>query len=318
MSGEALGREDARVRPSVGMVDTTGSHEYTLRHEKKHNGNTALSPTAISNAEYNEFRTFLEDACGIVLGENKQYLVSSRLTRIMTEYKMDSMGKLIASIRRSEMKGLRDKIVEAMTTNETSWFRDGHPFKTLEEVIFPELGKEKRNPVRIWSAACSAGQEPYSISMTVQEFQTSNPGLLSGNIQIVATDISPAILSVGEAGRYDAMAMARGLDEERKRKFFKTTPAYSEVIPQVRARVQFRELNLLKSYALLGKFDVIFCRNVLIYFSSECKRDIINRMASSLNPGGYLFLGGSESLTGVSEAFEMIRTRSGVVYRLRL
>lgn len=276
-----------------------------------------MSPTTINNAEYNEFRKFLEDACGIVLGENKQYLVSSRLTRIMHEYQMESLGKLIVSIRTSENKGLRDKIVEAMTTNETSWFRDGHPFQTLKEIIFPELGKSKKNPVRIWSSACSAGQEPYSISMAAQEFQASNPGLLSGNIQIVATDISPAILKAAESGRYDPLAMARGLDEERKKKFFKITPAYSEVSPQIRARVQFRELNLLKSYALLGKFDVIFCRNVLIYFSSESKQDIVNRMAASLNPGGYLFLGGSESLAGVSEAFEMVRTRSGVVYRLR-
>lgn len=276
-----------------------------------------MSPTTINNAEYNEFRKFLEDACGIVLGENKQYLVSSRLTRIMHEYQMESLGKLIVSIRTSENKGLRDKIVEAMTTNETSWFRDGHPFQTLKEIIFPELGKSKKNPLRIWSAACSAGQEPYSISMAAQEFQASNPGLLSGNIQIVATDISPAILKAAESGRYDALAMARGLDEERKKKFFKITPAYCEVNPQIRARVQFRELNLLKSYALLGKFDVIFCRNVLIYFSSESKQDIVNRMAASLNPGGYLFLGGSESLAGVSEAFEMVRTRSGVVYRLR-
>jgi chemotaxis protein methyltransferase CheR len=276
-----------------------------------------LPPKSITASEYDDFRKYLEGVSGIVLGDNKQYLVSSRVTKLMTEHRTETLGDLVALIKGGTVRGLKERIIEAMTTNETSWFRDRHPFSMLKETIYPELGKQKKNPVRIWSAACSSGQEPYSLSMITQEFQVSNPGVLPGTVQIVATDISPAMLRSAEQGKYDGLAMARGLDEERKKKFFKITPAYCEVLPMIKARVQFRELNLLQSYALLGKFDVIFCRNVLIYFATDSKCDIIKRMAGALNPGGYLFLGGSESMTGVSELFDMVRTSSGVVYKLR-
>lgn len=279
--------------------------------------NTTLSATVISPEEYRDFSTFLEKACGIVLGENKQYLVSSRLSRVMLEFKLHSFGDLVAAIKRDAQTPLRNRIVEAMTTNETSWFRDNHPFVTLKEHIFPELGRMRRNPIRIWSAACSSGQEPYSISMAVHEFQMSNPGVMSGEVTIVATDISPAIVNQARTGRYDALSMARGLSLERKQRYFRKEGDMMEIIPAVRTRVQFRELNLLQSYALLGRFDIIFCRNVLIYFSSDSKRDILERLARSLNPGGYLFLGGSESITGLSEAFEMVRHPGGVVYRVK-
>ncbi len=279
--------------------------------------NMTLSATVISPEEYRDFRSFLEKACGIVLGENKQYLVSSRLSRVMHEFDLKSFGELVAAIKREAQTPLRSRIVEAMTTNETSWFRDNHPFATLKERIFPELGKLRRNPIRVWSAACSSGQEPYSISMTVHEFQMSNPGVMSGEVAIVATDISPAIVNQARSGRYDSLSMARGLSLERKQRYFRLEGDMMEIIPAVRKRVQFRELNLLQSYALLGRFDVIFCRNVLIYFSGDSKRDILERLGRALNPGGYLFLGGSESITGLSDAFEMVRHGGGVVYRLK-
>lgn len=269
----------------------------------------------ISKSEYEEFRRFLENACGIVLGDNKQYLVSSRLNRIIAECKYNSLGELVVALKRDTSKELTDRIVEAMTTNETSWFRDIHPFNTLKERILPELSVARRMPIRIWSAACSSGQEPYSISMTVHEFQMANPGKLNAEVQIVATDISPAMLRIAQKGRYDDMAMARGLTPERKKRYFKETPSYWQITPQVSARIQFRPLNLLQSFALLGKFDIIFCRNVLIYFSSESKKDIISRMTKTLNPGGYLFLGGSESTAGAADELSMTRTNGGVVYQ---
>lgn len=276
-----------------------------------------MSATLIGPEEYREFRDFLEQACGIVLGENKQYLVSSRLARVMNEFQFASFGELLAALRRDPGQRLRNRIVEAMTTNETSWFRDNHPFMILKEVIFPELGRARRNPVRIWSAACSSGQEPYSVAMVLNEFQMSNPGVLGGEVQIVATDISPAMLDVARTGRYDGLSMARGLSPERKQRYFRQQGEFWEIIPALRERVQFRDLNLLQNFSLLGRFDVIFCRNVLIYFSADSKRDILARMARTLNPGGYLFLGGSESLTGLSDAFEMVRHGGSVVYRLK-
>lgn len=271
--------------------------------------------STISPQEYEEFRKFLEKVCGIVLGDNKQYLVYSRLNRLLSEFKYPSFGDLITALKMDKSKDLTDRIVEAMTTNETSWFRDIHPFNTLKERILPEVAKTRRNPIRIWSAACSSGQEPYSIGIAIQEFQMSNPGLLQSDVQIVATDISPAMLRIAEKGRYDDLAMARGLTPERKKRYFKETPSFWQINPAISSKVQFRSLNLLQSYALLGRFDVIFCRNVLIYFSSESKKDIITRMSKTLNPGGYLFLGGSESISGIDTGLKMVRTNGGVVYQ---
>lgn len=275
-----------------------------------------MPTTTITPEEYQRFREFLEKVCGIVLGDNKQYLVSSRLNRLMADQKLDSIGALVDALNRDRGRELTNRIVEAMTTNETSWFRDVHPFNTLKERILPELAKDRRTPIRIWSSACSSGQEPYSISMTIQEFQMANPGLLKTDVQIIATDISPAMLEIAEKGKYDDLAMARGLTPERKKRYFRETPSYWQINPQISSRIQFKQLNLLQSHALLGRFDVIFCRNVLIYFSSESKQDILTRMSKTLNPGGYLFLGGSESITGISTDLKMVRTNGGVVYQV--
>lgn len=272
---------------------------------------------SLSETDYHNFRKYLENMCGIVLGDNKQYLVNSRLSKLLHEHKMTSLGDLLVVLNKDKSRELTNKVVEAMTTNETSWFRDIHPFNTLKERIFPELAKATRRPIRIWSAACSSGQEPYSISMTVSEFQSSNPGLLKSEVQLIATDISPAILSAADKGRYDDMSMARGLSPERKKKFFKETPNYWQVSPLIRSRIQFKPLNLLQGYALLGRFDIIFCRNVLIYFSTESKKEIVEKMCRCLNPGGYLFLGGSESITGITDKLDMVRTNGGVVYQLK-
>lgn len=272
---------------------------------------------SLSAADYQNFRQYLENMCGIVLGDNKQYLVNSRLNKLLNEQKMDSLGDLLLVLKKDSSRELTNKVVEAMTTNETSWFRDIHPFNTLKERILPELSKKSRKPIRIWSSACSSGQEPYSISMTISEFQSSNPGMLNSEVQLVATDISPAILNAADKGCYDDMSMARGLSPERKKKFFKETPNYWQVSPMIRSRIQFKSLNLLQGYALLGRFDIIFCRNVLIYFSTESKKEILEKMCNCLNPGGYLFLGGSESITGITDKLDMVRTNGGVVYQLK-
>ena len=265
--------------------------------------------------EYKSFQAFLEKACGIVLGENKHYLVSSRLTRLMREQNIASLHDLVQQLEGPGSQKLRTQVIEAMTTNETLWFRDTYPFEVLSQTILTEFKNEKKATARIWSAACSSGQEPYSISMISDEFAQQNP--FAPKIEVVATDISQAILDEAKKGKYDALALARGLSEERKRRYFSSIGNQSQVNANVRARVTFREGNLLQSYVALGKFDVIFCRNVLIYFSAESKKDILNRMAKSLNPRGYLLLGASESIAQYSDAFEMVRASTGVVYRLK-
>jgi chemotaxis protein methyltransferase CheR len=268
-------------------------------------------------SDYNRFREFLEDACGIVLGDNKQYLVSSRLSRLMTENNMASLGQLLDEITSKNNRGLQENIIEAMTTNETSWFRDTHPFTNFTEIILPDICKDRTSPIRIWSAACSSGQEPYSISMSIHEFQMFKPGLLKSDVKIIATDISPAMLDFARKAKYESLAMARGLSDERKQRYFQEVFGGWEITPNIRSRVEFRELNLMDNYALLGRFDVIFCRNVLIYFATKSKQDILERMTKALNPGGYLYLGGSEALFGVGNKYEVIRTSGGVIYKLK-
>ena len=270
-----------------------------------------------ANLDFEQFRVFLEKACGILLGENKQYLVSSRLNKLMEQQGIKSLGELIQRIQSQPRSGLREQVVDAMTTNETLWFRDTYPFQLLSDKIFPELGKSGRT-IKIWSAASSSGQEPYSIAMTALEQQVKRPGSMPGGVQIVGTDISSTMLNQCKEGIYDSLALARGLSPERKRLFFEP---YGDnkmrVVERVRKLTSFRPLNLLESYSLLGKFDIIFCRNVLIYFAPEVKSKILNQFASSLNPGGYLMLGASESLAGLTDKFEMIRCNPGIVYKVK-
>lgn len=273
-----------------------------------------MDQTPISANEYDAFRRFLEDACGIVLGDNKHYLVTSRLKRVTEEFAFPSLSEMMKKLVNGNDRRLREKVIDAMTTNETMWFRDTYPFEILKKELFPELAAKKQ-PIRIWSAASSTGQEAYSISMAVSEFQQANPGKLTSNIEIVGTDISQTVVEQAKKGHYDELSVVRGLSPERRDKFFVHKEAQWAIRPEIIQRTRFTELNLLNNYSLLGKFDIIFCRNVLIYFSAELKKDILERMAQILKPGGTLILGGSESPTGYTKEFAMVRYPDGVVYR---
>ena len=266
--------------------------------------------------DYRAFQGFLEKACGIVLGDNKHYLVNSRLSRLMRNEQIESLGDLVRKIEQPGQKNLKNKVIESMTTNETLWFRDGFPFEVLADHVFNDFKNRKQNVVKILSAACSSGQEPYSISMIADEFSKKN---FSANMQfpVVGIDIDQAILNEAREAKYEAMALARGLSEERKQKYFVQNGTTWQVNNAIRSRVTFREHNLTQSFSALGRFDVIFCRNVLIYFSADLKTDILKRFASILNPGGYLFLGASESIVQYSNDFNMVRTPKGVVYQLK-
>lgn len=274
-----------------------------------------MTDNNISNDEYAAFQKFLENAVGIVLGDNKHYLVASRLGRLMAERGIKSLTELLNLLARDVR--LRERVIDAMTTNETSWFRDAHPFEAFKGHILPDLAKNVAGPIRVWSAACSTGQEPYSLSMCVQEYQSSAPGRLRGEVEIIATDISPTVLEEARVGVYDAIALGRGLAAERRSRFFQKNGQHLEVRKEIKARVNFRSINLSQNYASLGKFNVILCRNVLIYFSTEMKRDVLQRMANILLPGGYLLLGGSESMANYCDAFQMVRGANGVIYQLK-
>ena len=271
--------------------------------------------SSIAASEYDIFRRYLEDACGIVLGENKHYLVTSRLKRVTEEFSFPTLSDMMNTLVKGNDHHLREKVIDAMTTNETMWFRDVYPFEILKKDLIPELAKKKA-PIKIWSAASSTGQEAYSISMTTTEFQQSNPGALTSNVEIVGTDISQTVVNQAKLGRYDELSVVRGLSPERRDKFFSKKDERWTINSDIMQRTRFTELNLLNNYSLLGKFDIIFCRNVLIYFSAEMKKDILERMAEILKPGGTLILGGSESPTGYTKKFAMVRYPDGVVYRL--
>jgi chemotaxis protein methyltransferase CheR len=269
-----------------------------------------------SREHYEEFRAFLEKACGIVLGDNKQYLVTSRLSRLMAEQGIANLNELVRRMQQITQRGLREAVIDAMTTNETLWFRDVHPFNIFKDKLLPELQKGAKGPLRIWSAACSSGQEPYSISMAVEEYRAASMGLLRHAVEIVATDLSRSVLEACRAAEYDQLSLGRGLSRERLQRFFEPLgDGRYRVKSEVRQRVRFQFLNLMDSYLSLGRFDIVFCRNVLIYFSGERKADILRRIHTTLKPGGYLILGASEGLTDVGQQYQMVQCNPGIIYR---
>lgn len=274
-----------------------------------------MSARQLDDKNYHQFRTFLEQQCGIVLGENKQYLVKSRLAPLMSKFNISSLSELVTRTLSPVERQLRAAVIDAMTTNETLWFRDDYPFKLLKRQLLPDFAN-RRTPVKIWSAASSSGQEPYSIAMSVLEYQEANPGAFPRGVQVIGTDISTTMLEHCKYGHYDSLALARGLSAERKSKFFEQGDnGMLKVKDEVKNMVSFRPLNLLNSYSLMGRFDIVFCRNVLIYFSPEIKAQIIGQIHGTLNNAGYLFLGASESLSGLNDNFNMLRCNPGIVYQ---
>ncbi len=274
-----------------------------------------MSSRQLDEKSYQDFRTFLEQQCGIVLGENKQYLVKSRLAPLMAKFDVDSLSVLVKRTLSPTERQLRAAVIDAMTTNETLWFRDDYPFELLKSKILPEFANHKM-PLKIWSAASSSGQEPYSIAMSVLEYMQSKPGAFQRGVQIIGTDISNTMLEHCKYGHYDGLALGRGLSAERKRQFFEPGDnGMHKVKDNVKKLVNFRPLNLLNSYSLMGRFDIVFCRNVLIYFAPEVKTQILSQIHDVLNPNGYLYLGASESLSGLNQNFDMVRCNPGIVYQ---
>jgi chemotaxis protein methyltransferase CheR len=271
----------------------------------------------ITPDEFKTFSQFLEKNCGILLADHKQYLVQSRLGKIMQEHQFSSLNDLVAKLQGFGGTQLKDQVIDAMTTNETLWFRDTHPYDILKNRLLPELKDKKRSQkLRIWSAACSTGQEPYSMSMIIDEYKRANPGTLTAGEEIIATDISASALQQARSGQYEMLALGRGLEKERLQRYFSANPNGSWTInPMIKARVRFQSINLLGQYTGLGQFDIIFCRNVLIYFSSELKTDILRKMRKQLVPGGFLLLGASESLSGLNDIYKMIHCRPGIIYQ---
>ncbi|MEP4889982.1 MAG: protein-glutamate O-methyltransferase CheR [Aliiglaciecola sp.] len=264
--------------------------------------------------ELSEFAHFLERQCGIVLNEQKGYLVYSRLGSLVRQENLTSISELLNIIYKSNSSKMREKVVDAMTTNETLWFRDKYPFEILSQTLLSQFANANRK-VRIWSAACSSGQEPYSIAMCIHEYKRKHPRAFPYGVEIVATDISTQMLERAKTGKFDSISISRGLAEERKNRFFRAVDNnHMQLGKEIVSMVNFRPQNLLNSYSALGRFDVVFCRNVLIYFSLDNKRKILQQIAACLQNDGVLFLGASESIAGLNQLFSLERNNPGIFY----
>lgn len=268
----------------------------------------------MTQQEFKYFQQFLVRSCGIVLADSKQYLVRNRLSGLLPRFGLQSFSDLLAVLQSESVASSRVKVevIEAMTTNETFWFRDEAHFAELTGSILPELAA-RRSGIRIWSAACSTGQEPYSISMCVEDMNKSQGKPLSVNI--LGTDISETVLRQAREAVYSESALSRGIDPMQQRRYFMQVEGGFKVKPEISERVRFQQFNLLKPFSTLGRFDVIFCRNVLIYFSDEMKKDILTRMLQILEPCGFLFLSSSEVMPSCVAGFETVRGSRGRYYR---
>ena len=262
--------------------------------------------------DYDFLRRILKERSGLDLSADKQYLVESRLIPLARRAGMPGLAELVAKIK-GGAEALTTDVVEAMTTNETFFFRDKIPFDHLRETILPALvqARGSRRALRIWCAASSTGQEPYSVAMCVKEFA----GLSGWRVEIVATDLSQEVLEKSKAGLYSQFEVQRGLPIQLLVKHFVQIGELWQLNADIRAMVQHRQLNLLQDFSHLGTFDVIFCRNVLIYFDQDTKAGIFDRLSRMLEPDGVLLLGAAESVVGISDAFKPYPERRGL-YRL--
>ena len=260
--------------------------------------------------DYEYLRKFLKDHSGLDLSAEKHYLIESRLLPLARKSGLDGIGELVQKLKAGSALFV-SQVVEAMTTNETFFFRDKVPFDHFREVIMPELlqARANRKTIRIWCAAGSTGQEAYSLAMCLKDMGAE---LAGWRVEIVATDLSHEVLEKARAGIYSQFEVQRGLPIQMLVKYFKQTGETWQINPELRAMVQHRQLNLLQDFTHLGTFDVIFCRNVLIYFDQDTKINVFSRLARQIELDGFLVLGAAETVVGLTDTFRPIAERRGL------
>ena len=271
----------------------------------------------ISTPDFDYIRGLVRERAAIALAEGKGYLTEARLGTLARREGFGSLEDLIARARdeRDRAGGLRDRVVEAMTTNESSFFRDVHPFGALRKVLLPELilRRASTRRIRIWSAACSSGQEPYSIAMILREhFSTA---LAGWDVKIVASDLSNQMLDRARAGRYSQMEVNRGVPATLLLKVFRKQGLEWQIDDEIRSMVEFRRVNLIEDWGDVGSMDIVFLRNALIYFEAETRRLILDRMARVVEADGLLFLGGAETTLNCSDLYERRLVEQTIGYR---
>lgn len=260
--------------------------------------------------------TMVRERSAIELEASKSYLIEARLLPLAKQNGFTSTNDFIQGVRAKRHPDLERKLVEAMTTNETSFYRDTHPFTALRTAIIPEMCKLRvaQRSLNIWSAACSTGQELYSVAMLIREHF---PNLNTWNVQLVGTDLSEAVLSRARAGKFSQIEVNRGLPAPLLLKYFDRAGMTWQIKPEIRSNASFTKLNLIERWPPLPQMDVVFLRNVLIYFSPDTKREILRKVRQVMSPHAILFLGAAETTMGLDTSFERVEVSQSVFYRLK-
>lgn len=261
--------------------------------------------------DYDFIGELLKRRSGLVLAPGKEYLLESRLTPIVREHGLSSLDALVADLRKPGSDTLQAEVTEAMTTNESFFFRDNTPFDLFKEDMMPALqvSRATQRKLRIWCSACSTGQEPYSLSMLLKEMADK---IVGWRIEIVATDLSSEVLEKAKVGMYSQFEVQRGMPVTMLVKYFTQVGEMWNIDAGVRAMVDYRKLNLLESFSHLGAFDIVFCRNVLIYFDQPTKTKVLDGISSLLAPDGYVVLGAAETVLGISDKLKPVGGKKGL------
>jgi chemotaxis protein methyltransferase CheR len=265
----------------------------------------------VSPYDYEFVRHLVRERSGLVLASDKQYLVESRLLPVARKAGLTSVSDVVQRLKRPDSQAFVTEVVEAMMTNESFFFRDKIPFEHFRDTMIPTLmaARAGQRRIRIWCAAASTGQEPYSLAICVKELGQ----LLAGwRIDILATDLSTEVLEKAKSGIYSQFEVQRGLPIQMLIKYFNQVGETWQVAPELRAMVQFRPFNLLNDFSILGTFDIVFCRNVLIYFDTQTKVGVFNRMVRVIERDGYLVLGAAETVIGLTDSFKAVPERRGL------
>jgi chemotaxis protein methyltransferase CheR len=270
---------------------------------------------AISDADFHYIRDFLYKQAAIVLDDGKGYLIESRLQPLAKRHGFSSLQAMVSQLRAQPQNGIHVDVVEAMTTNETYFFRDVYPFEALKKNVLPELIKKRESArqLNIWCAATSSGQEVYTILMLLKE---SFPSLASWKINFVASDISKEMLDRCREGCYSQLEVNRGLAAPMLVKYFQKIGVQWQIKEELRRMVDWRQINLAQNWGVLAPLDIVFMRNVLIYFDLETKRSIFGRLSKLLKSDGYLFLGGAETTMGIDDSFKRVAVEKTSYYQI--
>ncbi len=275
----------------------------------------------ITPEELKTITGYIHDISGIHLEASKKYLLETRLSSVVEEHGCGSYQELYQKAKRDARKVIEKQIIDAISTNETLFFRDNGPFELLRNKILPDLidartprSPRLKTPLRIWSAASSTGQEVYSIAIVLKELLND---ISKYNIKLLGTDISDAAVKQASMGKYNKFEIERGLTRDKLNKYFTLSGGFWKIKDEIRAMANFRKLNLMLPFAGLGKFDIVFCRNVAIYFTLEDRKKLFNKIADILEPDGYLIIGSTESLTGICSRFTPKRHLRSIFYQLK-